>query len=69
MSRLLEDPRLKTMVVECNPAGLARVGATSSELVNLLAPSGFSVCKVDEVKRSLLPVDATLANVKGFVNL
>lgn len=69
MGRLLSLDRPMTMIVECNPAGLSRMGDTAADLVKRLESAGFEVSVVDEHEGALLPAAAALEVVEGYVNL
>ena len=69
MSGLLACGRPMILVVECNPAGLARLGATPHRLVERLEAAGFEVRTIDEPNEHLLPAAAALASTGDYVNL
>jgi FkbM family methyltransferase len=69
MSRLLDSGQPLTLVAECNPAGLARLGATPRQLVERLEAAGFEVRAIDETNERLLPADAALSPNGDYVNL
>jgi FkbM family methyltransferase len=69
MSRLLAAGAPMTLVAECNPAGLARMGASPEALVRRLEEHGFRVAAVDEAGRRLLPWEHGVAAAAGYVNL
>lgn len=69
MSRLLASGRPMTLVAECNPAGLARFGASPRQLVERLETAGFEVRAIDEANERLLPADAALSPSGDYVNL
>lgn len=69
MSRLLAGTRPMTIVAECNPAGLERMGSTPLALVRGLEERGFRVTAIDETNRRLLPWREGLDGAAAYVNL
>jgi hypothetical protein len=68
-SRLLAGARPMTIVAECNPAGLARMGATPAALVRELEDRGFRVTAIDETNHRLLPWREGVDGAAASVNL
>lgn len=69
MAGLLDAGHPLTLVVECNPAGLARLGSSPRRLLDRLLDAGFKVKAIDEVERRLVPAETALDGTSDFVNL